>query len=66
MNQNLGKITVEAPVSVFIGIGNRTARDFAPNAHMIKLVSHCAQAALDITKTFTVGKLGKGHAQELI
>ena len=62
----MGKITVDAPVSVFIGIGNRTARDFALYAHVIKLVSHCTQAALNVTKTLTVGELGKGHAQELI
>ena len=66
MDQNLGKIAIDAPVSIFIGIGNRTAGDFAPDAHVVELASHCTQAALNITETFTVSQLGKGHAQKLI
>ena len=66
MDKELGKIAIDAPVSILIGMGYRTAGYFSPDAHVIKLAPHCTQAALDVTKTFAVCQLGKGHAQKLI
>ncbi len=66
MDKELGKIAIDSPVSILVGLGNRTSGNFAPDAHVKKLASHYTQAALDVTKTFTVCQLGKGNAQKLI
>ena len=66
MDKNLGKIAIDAPVSIFISIGYRTAGDFSFDAHVIKFSTHCTKAALDSTKTFAICQLGEGHAKKLI
>jgi hypothetical protein len=66
MNKGLSKITIDAPVSVFIGISYRRARDFTPNAHVVKLFSHSSQAAFNIAKRFAISQLSKSHTHELI
>ncbi len=40
MNQNLSKISVDAPVSVFICMGKITPRNVTSNSHMIEFLFH--------------------------
>ena len=54
-DKDMGKITIYSPISYFIGIRQCTARDFAPNAHVIEFLFHCAQAAFDVTQTLAIG-----------
>src|SRR5210317_1210574 len=66
MNKDLSKITIDAPISIFIGVCYRAARYFTPNAHVVKLFSHSTQAAFNIAKRFAISQLSKSHTHELI
>ena len=65
-NQRLGEFEVDAPVASLVGVGKGTATDIATDAQVIKLRRLCAQAGFDVAQALPVGKLGEGHAQELI
>lgn len=66
VDQYLCKITIYAPISIFIGISYCAARDIAPDTHMVKLFSHCPKTAFNVTQAFSIGELSKCHAQKLI
>ena len=42
------------------------ARDVSAKAHVIEFLLVAAKTGLDISETFAIGELGKGHAEELI
>jgi len=65
-DENLSEVGVDAPVAVFVGLGQGVAGDERSNAHVVKLRTIAAQADLDVAQAFAVGELGEGHAQELI
>ena len=65
-NQRLGELEVDTPVASFVGVGKCAATDIATNAQVIELGRLCAEAGFDVAQTLPVGKLGEGHAQELI
>jgi len=62
----MGKVPVNAPITLFICIGQGAASDLATKPHVVELLFHGPQTALDIAQTFAKGQLGKGHAKELI
>src|SRR4030042_3849738 len=66
INEQLGKISVDTPISIFVGIGQRAARDLAANASVVKLLFESPKAALDITQAFAESQLGKVRTQKLI
>ena len=66
MDQDLGKVAVNPPIPVFIGISQGAAGDLTSDPNMVELLLHSAQTALDIAKTFAIGQLGKCHAEKLI
>ena len=66
MNKDLNKITIDASISVFIGICYRTARHLTMNAHVVKLLSHSPQAAFSAKQAFAIGSLSKSHTKKLI
>ena len=66
LNESLGKVGIDAPISVFVGFGQSTARDLAADACMIKFGSQSSQAGFDIAKALSVSELGEGHTEELI
>ena len=49
-----------------VGICQSISGYFAPDAHVVELVLLCTQTGVDIPQTFSVGQLGKGHAEKLI
>ncbi len=65
-DQHLSKIGVDPPVSVFVGFGQGASSDFAPNPYMVEFGLQGAQARFGLAKTFSVSKLGEGHAEKLI
>jgi hypothetical protein len=65
-DQHVSKVGVDAPISFFVGIGQRASRNSAANPYMIKLGLHGPQACLDVAKTLPVRQLSEGHAKELI
>ena len=66
MNQDLSKITIYAPVSIFISIGNGATGDFTPDPHVVKLLSHSPKTAFNISKALAISKLSKSHTKQLI
>ena len=50
MDENLCKITVGAPVSVLISLGQRCSRDFSSDAHMIEIIMHCTKTADNVAR----------------
>jgi len=66
VDQDLSKLGVDAPVSNLVGIGKGISRDLSSDAHVIESLLSCPQTDLDVSETFSVGELGKGHAQELV
>ena len=66
LDQHLSKVGVDAPISFFVGIGQRASRNSAPYPCVIKLGLHSPQACFDVAKTLPIGQLSEGHAKELI
>ena len=66
MYQGLGKVGVDAPVALLVGVGQGAAGHGAAQAHMIEFVAVGAQAGFDIAQAFATGELCKGHAAILV
>jgi hypothetical protein len=66
LDQHVSKVGVDAPISFFVGIGQRASRNGAADPCMIKLGLHGPQACLDVAKTLPISQLSEGHAKELI
>src|ERR1039458_3266462 len=65
-NQHLCQIAIDTPVSVFVGVGQRRARNLPADSQMIKLSRYGPQARLHIPQTLTMSQLSKRHAEPLI
>jgi hypothetical protein len=65
-DEDLGKVGIDAPIASFVGVGQSVPRDLSSKAHVIEPVFHRSKTGLDIAKTFPVGQLGEGQAEELI
>ena len=49
IKEHLGKIAVYPPITIFICLCQSISRNFTPYPCMVKLLSHCAKTALDIS-----------------
>ena len=65
-NQDLREIGVDPPVSMFVGMGQRVARNLSPEAHMIELGLLSTKTGFDIAEAFAIGELSKGQTEKLI
>ncbi len=65
-NERLGKVRVDAPVAILVGIGQSTARNPALDAHVVELARLCAQAGFDVAQTVSIGQLSECHAEILV
>jgi hypothetical protein len=65
-DQSLGQISVNPPISRFVGIGQRRAPDRFAEAHVIQSRRLDAQARLDIPQTLPVGQLRERHGPVLL
>ena len=59
-------VGVNAPISLFVGIGNGRTRYPAADAHVIQLLLLGTEARFDVSQTFPVGELRECHAEILI
>jgi len=65
-NQDVSKVAVDTPVSGFVRFGKRASRHFAADSHVIEFHLQGPETRFDISKTFSIGQLSKGHRKELI
>ena len=64
-HENLGKIGVNAPGTMFVGVSQVRSGDTAADSHSMAMRAE-AQACLDVAQAFAVGQLREAHGQELI
>src|SRR5208282_1991220 len=65
-DEQAGKVGVDAPVALLVGVGQGVARDGAPKAHVIKLRRMRAQAGFDVAQTLAISELRKSQREEWI
>ena len=66
MNEDLGKVGIDAPVAGFVGMGQGIAGDFASKAHLVKFALHGTQTRFDIPQALAIGHLSECHGEKLI
>jgi hypothetical protein len=66
LDQELGEIGVDAPVPLLVGVGQRAARNPAPEPHVIQLLRHGTKARLDIPEALSKRELSEDQTQELV
>jgi hypothetical protein len=60
------KVLVNAPVALFVGVGQSAAGDATPDAQVVELGRVRSQAGLDVSQALPIGQLRENHAQVLI
>lgn len=65
-NQDLGKVGVDPPGSVFVGVGQGAAGHATSNPGMIEFGLHGPQAGFDVPQALPVSQLGKRHTEKLV
>ena len=65
-DQDLSEVGVDAPVAVFVGIGERAPSDDAAKARVLKFLVKGMEADFDVSQALAIGQLSEGHAEELI
>ena len=54
-DQNLSEVGVDAPVAVFVGIGQCAPRDRTSKARMVEFLVKGAEAGFDVPQTLAIG-----------
>ena len=65
-DQDLAKVGINAPVSFFVGVGERASRDLGSDSCMVKFGLHSAETGFDVSQALAVGQLCECHAAKLI
>ncbi len=65
-NEDLGQVSIDAPVTVFVGMRQSVARDLAAEAHVVESRLHRTETSLDIAQALAVTQLGESKSQELV
>ena len=65
VNENLGKLGINAPIANVVCIRQGAAGNRGSNANMIKLGAKGAQTSFDVSETFPVSQLRKSHGVKL-
>ena len=63
--EDLGEVGEEAPVALFVGIGQRTAGGGLTEAGVIKFWTERGQTGFDVAETFAPGELGESEHEEV-
>jgi hypothetical protein len=66
MDQDMGKILIDASVQSFIGVCQRASGNLASDAHVIQFVLHAEQTSRNVSKALAIGQLCKEQAEILI
>lgn len=64
-HENLGKVGVNVPGTMFVGVSQVGSGDTAADSHSMAMRTE-AQACLDVAQAFAIGQLREAHGQELI
>lgn len=64
-DEDLGEVSENAPVAVFIGVGQRAAGSGLTNAGVIEFWAEGCQAGFDVAQAFAPSELGKGQHEEV-
>jgi len=64
-NENLSESFVDAPIPIFVCIGEIRSDDLPANTHRVAM-SATIQASFDIPQALPKGDLGEGHGEKLI
>jgi hypothetical protein len=65
-DQHLRHIGIDAPIALFVGLGQRAARNFTAKAHVVEAWMHAPQAGFDVAEALPIGELREGQGQELV
>ena len=65
-DEHLGKIAIDKPITVFVGVGQCAARGFKFSAHMMEFHLQGLQTQYRVAKTIAICQLRKRHTQELL
>ena len=65
-NEDLGKVGIDSPISDLVGMSQGIARDVSSETHVIEFPLSRTETGLDVSETFPIGQLSKGHAEELV
>src|ERR1700687_4449146 len=65
-DQNLGEVSIDAPVDGLVGVRERRARDATAEAHVIELRMDRTQAGFDVAQAFAIGQLREAQTKKLI
>lgn len=60
-DEDVGEVTVDAPVASLVGVGQCTVGNLAAKTSVIQIAGHGAQASFDIAQTVAVGDREDGH-----
>jgi hypothetical protein len=65
-NQHVSEICVDAPISLFVGIGQRALGDPAPDADVVEFGPDGTKTSFDIAEALSVCELCECHAKKLV
>ena len=65
LDEDMGEVSEDAPVAVFIGIGQSTAGGGLADASVIEFRAEGREAGFDVAQTFAPGQLCKRQHEEL-
>jgi hypothetical protein len=65
-DQALGEGSIETPVALLVGIGQRRASNVRAKAHMVELVFLSVETNDSVSETFAPSELRKGHGTKLV
>jgi len=66
VDQDLGQIGIDSPVSSLVGVGQTAAGNSASQSHVVEFAPDRTQSRFDISQALPISQLGKGHAEELL
>jgi hypothetical protein len=66
MDEHLGEVRVNPPVTGFIGVGQGVTGNVAADPHVIQSILHRTQAGLNVAEPLPKSQLSEGHTEELI
>src|SRR5664279_271967 len=65
LDEDLGEVGKNAPVAIFVGVGERAAGGGLADAGVIEFRAEGRQTGFDVAQTFAPGQLGKRQHKEL-
>ena len=65
-NEDLGKLSIDSPISDLVGMSRSIARDIFSEAHLIEFSLSRTETVLHVSETLSIGQLSEGHAEKLV